>query len=61
MANPANKIRNRELFQKRKRNPNQWTWGTLANHYGISRPRALAIYQAELTTNSSKEISTKKS
>ncbi len=37
--------RNKKLVKLRKANPVKWTWGTLAQEFNISRPRAVKIFQ----------------
>lgn len=44
MSNPANITRNQELVEKRIKDPKKWTWGALARHYKVSRPRAVKIF-----------------
>lgn len=45
MAYPKKEKRNKDLIQKRNSNPKKWTWRTLADHFNISRPMAVKIYQ----------------
>lgn len=45
MANYMKTERNKDLIKRRKKNPKKWTWGQLAEHFGISRATALQIYQ----------------
>lgn len=47
MSYPEKEKRNKELYEKRIKNPEHWSFGALASYYNLTKPTAHKIFHRE--------------